>query len=95
MKFWSTGLFDLVCSKKRMRFVITNFLKEIKKQIKKLKIYIISISGSKFFLKFFYKNLKRYSFQPKYLFFNSYKIFNGCRFRKVKRKKHLKYKYLK
>ncbi len=94
IKFWSTGIFDLICSKKRMRFTITNLLREIKKQIKNIKLYILLISGSKYFIKFFYKNLKRYSFKAKYLFFTSFKIFNGCRFKKVRRKKHLKYHYL-
>ena len=91
IKFWSTGLFGLTCSRKRIRFTIITFLKIIRAQLNKLKLYLIKISGPKFYVKLTYKCLKRLSYKSKYIIINSFKIFNGCRFRKMRRKKHLKF----
>lgn len=91
IKFWSTGLFGLTCSKKRIKFTIVTFLKIIRKELNKLKLYLIKITGPKFYVKLTYKNLRRLSYKSKYIIVNSFKIFNGCRFRKMKRKKHLKF----
>ncbi len=91
IKFWSTGLFGLTCSRKRIRFTIITFLKIIRAQINKLKLYLIKISGPKFYVKLTYKCLKRLSYKSKYIIINSFKIFNGCRLRKMRRKKHLKF----
>ena len=92
IKFWSAGIFDLVCSKKRIKFVITNILKNLKLILKKIKLYIIQIKGPKYFTKILYKNLKKFAYKSSYIFICSFKIFNGCRFKKLKRKKHLKYR---
>lgn len=95
IKFWSTGLFGFVCSKKLLKFVIKNFLKEIKKQLKKLKLYMVQILGPKYFSKFLFKTLKRTFYKPKYILLRSFKVFNGCRCKKARRKKHLKFQIFK
>lgn len=91
IKFWSTGLFGLTCSKKRIKFILLTFLKIIKFKLNTLPLYLIKITGPKFYVKLTYRNLKRLSFKSKYIIINSFKIFNGCRLKKMKRKKHLKF----
>lgn len=66
-------------------------LKNIKKYLK-LKFYAIKILSSKYYIKYIYKQLKKFSIISKFLIINSFKIFNGCRLRKVRRKKRLKFR---
>lgn len=92
VKFWSCGLLNLHCTKRKLKFTIYTMLKEIKKQLKYLFFFIIKISCPKFLHKFLYRNFKKLFLRSTYLIFNSFKIFNGCRSKKKRRKKHLKFR---
>jgi len=52
---------------------------------------MIQIFSPKYFARFFIKTLRRFSYKPKYISLSSFKIFNGCRLKKMRRKKHLKF----
>jgi hypothetical protein len=94
IKFWSCGIFKLHCTKRKLKFIIYTMLKEIKKKIKYLSFFIIKIFCSKFLHKFLYRNFKKLFFRSTFIIFNSFKIFNGCRSKKKRRKKHLKFRVL-
>lgn len=94
IKFWSSGIFQLNCTKRKLKFVASTLLKEIKKKLKSISFYIIKIFCAQFLHKFLYKNFKKFSFKSKFIVFTSFKIFNGCRSKKKRRKKHLKFRVL-
>jgi hypothetical protein len=93
VKFWSAGLFDFVCSKTKLKFAISTMFKEIKIKLKKLKIYIIKIKAPKHLNKYIFKQLSRLLYKSKFLIYSSFKIYNGCRSSKKRRKKRLKFRF--
>jgi hypothetical protein len=94
IKFWSCGFLKLHCTKRKLKFIIYTLLKEIKKKIKYISFYIIKIFCAPFLHKYLYKNFKKLYFRSKFIIFTSFKIFNGCRSKKKRRKKHLKFRIL-
>lgn len=92
--FWSSGFFKLHCTKRKLKFVIYTLLKEIKKRLKYISFYFIKIFCANFLHKYLYKNFKKLFFKSKFIIFTSFKIFNGCRSKKKRRKKHLKFRVL-
>jgi hypothetical protein len=94
LKFWSSGLFSLNCTKRKLKFILYTFLKEIKKKLKYTSFYLIKIFCARFLNKFLYKNFKKLFLKSKFIIFASSKIFNGCRSKKKRRKKHLKFQIL-
>ena len=93
VKYWSAGFFDFICSKTKLKFAISVILKEVKIKIKKLKIYIIKINAPKYLNKYIFKQLARLFYKSKFLIYSSFKIFNGCRSSKKRRKKRLKFRF--
>jgi len=93
VKFWSAGMFDFICSKTKLKFAISAMLKEIKIQLKRLKIYTIKIKAPKYLNKYIFKQLSRLLYKPKFFIYSSFKIFNGCRSQKKRRKKRLKFRF--
>ena len=94
VKFWSCGLLKLHCTKRKLKFIVYTLLKEIKKKIKYLFLFLIKINCATFLHKFLYKNFKKLFLKSKFIIFDSFKIFNGCRSKKKRRKKHLKFRIL-
>ena len=95
IKFWSTGLLKLHCTKRQLKFTLYTLLKEIRLQLKALPIFIIKIMCAPFLYKHLYKMFKKLNFKANFIIYNSFKIFNGCRNKKKRRKKHLKFRILK
>ncbi len=93
VKFWSAGMFDFICSKTKLKFAISAMLKEVKIQLKQLKIYTIKIKAPKYLNKYIFKQLSRLLYKPKFFIYSSFKIFNGCRSQKKRRKKRLKFRF--
>jgi hypothetical protein len=93
VKFWSAGMFDFICSKTKLKFAISAMLKEVKSQLKQLKIYTIKIKAPKYLNKYIFKQLSRLLYKPKFFIYSSFKIFNGCRSQKKRRKKRLKFRF--
>jgi hypothetical protein len=92
VKFWSAGFFDFVCSKTKLKFAIGAMLKEVKLQLKKLKLYTIKINAPRYLNKYIFRQLKGLRYKPKFYIFSSFKIFNGCRSSKKRRKKRLRFR---
>ena len=95
IKFWSTGIFKLHCTKRQLKFTLYTLLKDIKQQLKNSYIYIIKILCAPFLHKHLYNTLKILSYKSSFIIYSSFKIFNGCRNKKKRRKKHLKFRILK
>ena len=95
IKFWSCGIFKLHCTKRKLKFIVYTMLKEVKKKIKFRSFFIIKVSCAHFLHKFLYRNFKKLFLRATFIIFNSFKIFNGCRSKKKRRKKHLKFRILK
>lgn len=93
VKFWSAGMFDFLCSKTKLKFAISVMLKEVKMQLKRLKLYTIKIKAPKYLNKYIFKQLVRLLYKPKFYIYSSFKIFNGCRSQKKRRKKRLKFRF--
>ena len=94
INFWSSGVFQLHCTKRKLKFVTYTLLKEITNKLKGISFYIIKIFCAQFLHKFLYKNFKKLFLKSKFIIFTSFKIFNGCRSKKKRRKKHLKFRIL-
>jgi hypothetical protein len=93
VKFWSIGSFNLLCSKAKLKFTISVFLKEIKFQIKGHHIFAIKVKSPKYLNKYILKQFRRLLFKPRFFIYPSFKIFNGCRSKKKRRKKRLRFRY--
>lgn len=93
VKFWSAGMFDFICSKTKLKFAISAMFKEVKIQLKQLKIYTIKIKAPKYLNKYIFRQLSRLSYKPKFFIYCSFKIFNGCRSQKKRRKKRLRFRF--
>lgn len=88
-------MYNFYCSKRQMKFGLRAFIKYLKlSHIKKIRFFIIKIAGPRPLIKVLVKSLKRLNYKSKFIILNSFKIFNGCRFKKLRRKKHLKFKML-
>jgi hypothetical protein len=75
-----------------MKFILASILKEIRFKYKNLKFLAIKVEGSDYFSKFLFKKFRQLFYKTSFFFISSFKIFNGCRFKKLRRKKHLKYR---
>lgn len=93
VKYWSAGFFDFICSKTKLKFAISAMLKEVKMQLKKLKIYVIKINAPKHLNRYIFKQLFKLFYKSKFLIYSSFKIFNGCRSSKKRRKKRLRFRF--
>lgn len=95
IKIWSCGLQELNSSKRKLKFVLNVFLINIFKELKFFKNYIICLKAPKFLYKFVFKIFKKINLSPLILLFDSIKVFNGCRVKKIRRKKHKRFRALK
>ena len=93
VKFWSAGMFDFICSKKKLKFAISAMFKEVKNQLKQLKIYTIKINAPKYLNKYIFRQLRHLHYKTKLYIYSSFKIFNGCRSSKKRRKKRLRFRF--
>lgn len=94
LNFWSSSFFELHCTKRKLKFTIYTMLKAIKNKLKFIKFYIIKICCARFLHKFLYKNFRKLFLKSKFIILNSFKIFNGCRSKKLRRKKRIKFRLL-
>jgi len=98
-KIWSCGLYKLNASKRQLKFV-TNILliqmfKYLKKKFRKTN-FVIIIRGMSFIKKKVVRKLQFFFRNQMYLLVSkSSKIFNGCRAKKMRRKKYKKFRILK
>ena len=91
----SAGILEIKVSKKKLKFVnkllVQNFLNKIKTKIPQLqnKKFIVKISGPKKVIKFVSRQLISF-LNKSILLMNALnkKVFNGCRAKKIRRKKH-------
>jgi len=97
----SCGSFKIAISKKRLKFSASLFFYQIRKFIKNIlcnKISILFITSPRFLKKYISKYFISKLFEttcPFLLCFNPKKSFNGCRVKKLKRKKYKKNRILK
>jgi hypothetical protein len=97
-KIWSCGLYKLNVSKRQLKFVanilLTQVFKYLKKKFPKAN-FVIIIRGMSFIKKKMIHKIKIFLRKKMYLLvLKSSKIFNGCRAKKIRRKKRHKYKVL-
>ena len=95
LKIWSCGLKQLNSSKRKLKFVLNIIIVSILKEIKLFKNYIICLKAPKFLYKFIFKIFKKINVTPLFILFDSIKIFNGCRVKKIRRKKYKRFRALK
>ena len=91
-KFLSCSSFKLTVSKRRLKFIVTRFLKFLKKGLT-LYPYIFLIKGPIYLRRYIFKKLRQ-NLKVRLIIFDPLLIFNGCRSKKKRRKKHLKYRSL-
>lgn len=92
--FSSAGMYSFDCSKKKLKFAIYTFFKQLKQKFKGSKIFAIKIAAPKYLNKYIFKQLKRTKFiKAKFLIYTSFKVFNGCRSKKKRRKKRLRFRF--
>lgn len=99
LKIWSCGLAKLNASKRTLKFIINTLVLQLviyfKNKFRKNN-FIFLIRGMSFLKKNMIKRLAFFFKRCKPLFIiKSVKIFNGCRAKKLRRKKHSKYILLK
>lgn len=95
LKIWSCGLKQLNSSKRTLKFVLNIIVINILKELKFLKNYIVCLLAPKFLYKFIFKLFRKINVTPLLILFNSIKIFNGCRVKKMRRKKYKRFRILK
>lgn len=93
VKFWSAGMFEFGSSKKKIKFSISVLLKKVRLLLKNLKIYAIKILAPKHLNKYIFRQFSRLMYKPKFYIYSSFKIFNGCKSKKKRRKKRLRFRY--
>lgn len=98
-KIWSCGLYKLNASKRKLKFVVnillTQVFKYLKKKFRKAN-FIIIIRGMLFIKKKIIRRVQSFLKNQMYLLvINSNKIFNGCRVKKIRKKKNKKFRFLK
>lgn len=98
-KIWSCGLYALNASKRTLKVIVNLLLIHIFKFLKrKLRNanFIIIIRGMTFIKKRVLRKIKLFFKKRMYLLVSkSSKIFNGCRAKKIRRKKYKKFRFLK
>jgi len=98
-KIWSCGLYKLNASKRQLKFVINILLVQIFKYLKKKfrnATFVIIIRGMAFIKKKVVRKIRFFFRKQMYLLvLKSSKIFNGCRAKKIRRKKYKKFRVLK
>lgn len=95
LKIWSCGLQQLKSSKRKLKFILNILLVNVFKELKLFKNYIICLKAPRFLYKFIFKILKKVNVTPLLLIFDSIKIFNGCRVKKIRRRKNKRFRALK
>lgn len=93
VKFWSAGMFDFICSKKKIKFALFTMLKTVRFQLKRTPLYTLKIKAPKHLNKYIYRQLSFLRYKPKFYIYSSFKIFNGCRSKKKRRKKRLRFRF--
>jgi hypothetical protein len=98
-KIWSCGLYKLNASKRQLKFVVNILLIQIFKYLKKKfrkANFVIIIRGMSFVKKKVVRKIQFFFRNQMYLLVSkSSKIFNGCRAKKIRRKKYKKFRVLK
>ena len=98
-KIWSCGLYKLNASKRQLKFVVNILLIQIFKYLKKRfrkANFVIIIRGMLFIKKKVIRKIQFFFRNQMYLLVSkSSKIFNGCRAKKIRRKKYKKFRVLK
>lgn len=94
-KLWSCGLHKLNSSKRRLKFVVNTLLGIIFRGLRKIRKLIICIKCPRYLYKFIFRKIKSFGIKASLIVFDSSKIFNGCRAKKKRRKKHQKFRALK
>jgi hypothetical protein len=95
LKTWSCGLQQLNSSKRKLKFVLNIILVNVLKELKLFKNYIFCLKAPRFLYKFIFKIFKKMNVSPLLILFDSIKIFNGCRVKKIRRKKFKRFRALK
>lgn len=95
IKVWSCGLQQLNSSKRKLKFILNVILINIFKELKFFKNYIFCLKAPRFLYKFIFKIFKKINLSPLLIIFDSIKIFNGCRVKKIRRKKYKRFRALK
>lgn len=95
IKLWSAGMFkfSFSCSKKKLKFILFTMLKSVRFKLKHLFFYTIKIKAPKYLNKYIFRQLLVLKYKTKLCIYNSFKIFNGCRSKKKRRKKRLRYRF--
>ena len=91
-KFISCASFKLRVSKRRLKFIVTLFLKFLKKGLT-LYPYIFLIKCPGYLRRYLFKKLRQ-NLKIHLIIFKHLTIFNGCRPKKKRRKKHIKFRSL-
>lgn len=94
IKIWSCGLQQLNSSKRKLKFVLNIILVNVLKELKLFKNYIFCLKAPRFLYKFIFKIFKKINVSPLLVLFDSIKIFNGCRVKKIRRKKYKRFRAL-
>lgn len=98
-KIWSCGLYKLNASKRQLKFVVNILLIQIFKYLNKKfrkANFVIIIRGMSFIKKKVVRKIQFFFRNQMYLLVSkSSKIFNGCRAKKIRRKKYKKFRVLK
>ena len=98
-KIWSCGLYKLNASKRQLKFIVNILLIQIFKYLKKKfrkANFVIIIRGMSFIKKKVIRKIQFFFRNQMYLLVSkSSKIFNGCRAKKIRRKKYKKFRVLK
>jgi hypothetical protein len=99
LKIWSCGLYKLNASKRQLRFIVNILLIQIFKYLhtKFSKVnFVLILRGMSFIKKKVAHKIQIYLRNRTYLLVSkSSKIFNGCRAKKIRRKKYKKFRVLK
>jgi hypothetical protein len=98
-KIWSCGLYKLNASKRQLKFIVNILLikifKYLKKKFRKAN-FVIIIRGMSFIKKKIIRKIQFFFRNQMYLLVSkSTKVFNGCRAKKIRRKKYKKFRVLK
>lgn len=93
LHFWSAGMFDFVCSKRKLKFAISAMLKELKDDVTHFKFYVTKIMAPKYLNRHIFRQLCKFKYFSRFYIYSSFKIFNGCRSKKKRRKKRIPFRF--
>lgn len=98
-KIWSCGLYKVNASKRQLKFVVNILLIQIFKYLKKKfrkANFVVVVRGMSFIKKKVIRKIQFFLKNQMYLLVSkSSKVFNGCRAKKIRRKKYKKFRVLK